>query len=203
MSDSSPDHSRRRLLLGASALLGATAVGTVATPFVMSMLPSARAKAAGAPIEVDIAKLEPGMKITAEWRGKPVWVVNRTADMLAQLEKNDGRLRDPKSENNDQQPEYCRNPARARSEHPNLLVVEGICTHLGCSPQDRWKVGNAEGMGADWPGGFFCPCHGSKFDMAARVFQGVPAPYNLRIPPHMYLPTGRLLVGADSTNKGA
>ncbi len=203
MSDSTSDHGRRRLLIGASSLLGAAAVGAVATPFVMSMLPSARAKAAGAPVEVDVSKVEAGMMLTSEWRGQPVWVVNRTPEMIEQLGKNASRLRDPQSENTDQQPEYCKNTSRSRAEHPNLLVVVGICTHLGCSPQDRMKAGNAAGMGDDWPGGFFCPCHGSKFDMAARVFQGVPAPYNMRIPPHMYLPSGRLLVGADENTKGA
>ena len=132
MSDSSPANGRRHLLIGATALLGAGAVGAVATPFVMSMLPSERAKAAGAPVEVDIAKLEPGMMLTSEWRGQPVWVVSRTPEMLEQLGKNAARLRDPQSENTDQQPDYCKNPTRSRAEHPNLLVVVGICTHLGC-----------------------------------------------------------------------
>ena len=201
MSDSTSDHGRRRFLIGATAALGAAGVAAVGTPFVMSMLPSARAKAAGAPVEIDIAKVEPGMMFTSEWRGQPVWVVNRTPEMLAELTKHDSLLRDPLS-NDSVQPEYCKNVNRATIEHPNLLVVVGICTHLGCSPQDRMKAGNAAGMGDDWPGGFFCPCHGSKFDLAVRVFKNVPAPLNLVIPPHMYLASGRLLVGADNS-KGA
>jgi ubiquinol-cytochrome c reductase iron-sulfur subunit len=202
MSDSHSDNGgRRRFLIGAAGALGAAGAAAVATPFIMSMLPSARAKAAGAPVEIDVSKLEAGMMMTSEWRGQPVWVVNRTPETLAQLAKNADRLRDPGSENSEQ-PEYCKNPNRSSAEHPNLLVVVGICTHLGCSPQDRMKAGNAAGMGEDWPGGFFCPCHGSKFDMAARVFQNVPAPLNMRIPPHMYLADGRLLVGADKS-KGA
>ena len=201
MSDSHSDRGRRRFLIGATSALGAAGVAAVAVPFVMSMLPSARAKAAGAPIEVDATKLEPGMMMTAEWRGKPVWIINRTPEMIAQLAKNGERLRDPMSESSDQ-PDYCRNPTRSRAEQPNMLVAVGICTHLGCSPQDRMKAGNAAGMGDDWPGGFFCPCHGSKFDLAVRVFKNVPAPLNLVIPPHMYLASGRLLVGADNS-KGA
>jgi ubiquinol-cytochrome c reductase iron-sulfur subunit len=201
MSESSSDHGRRRFLIGATSALGAAGTLAVAVPFVSSMLPSARAKAAGAPVEIDISKLETGMKITSEWRGQPVWVVSRTDEMLAQLAKNGDLLRDPQS-NESEQPEYCKNPNRSTAEHPNVLVVVGICTHLGCSPQDRMKVGNAEGMGDAWPGGFFCPCHGSKFDMAARVFKGVPAPTNLKIPPHQFLAAGKLLVGADKS-KGA
>ena len=198
MSDSHSDRGRRRFLIGATSALGAAGVAAVAVPFVMSMLPSARAKAAGAPIEVDATKLEPGMMMTAEWRGKPVWIINRTPEMIAQLAKNGERLRDPMSESSDQ-PDYCRNPTRSRAEQPNMLVAVGICTHLGCSPQDRMKAGNSAGMGDAWPGGFFCPCHGSKFDLAARVFKNVPAPINLRIPPYKYLTDTRLLVGADKS----
>lgn len=201
MSDSTSDHGRRRFLIGATSALGAAGVVAVAVPFVSSMLPSARAKAAGAPVEVDISRLESGMKLTSEWRGQPVWVVSRTPAMLEQLAKNADRLRDPGSDESEQ-PDYCKNPNRSTAEHPEILVVVGICTHLGCSPQDRMKVGNAEGMPDDWPGGFFCPCHGSKFDMAARVFKGVPAPTNMKIPPHQYLAGGKLLVGADKS-KGA
>ncbi|MDE3010698.1 MAG: ubiquinol-cytochrome c reductase iron-sulfur subunit [Pseudomonadota bacterium] len=201
MSDSTSDHGRRRFLIGATSALGAAGVVAVAVPFVSSMLPSARAKAAGAPVEVDISRLESGMKLTSEWRGQPVWVVSRTPAMLEQLAKNADRLRDPGSDESEQ-PDYCKNPNRSTAEHPEVLVVVGICTHLGCSPQDRMKVGNSEGMPDDWPGGFFCPCHGSKFDMAARVFKGVPAPTNMKIPPHQYLAGGKLLVGADKS-KGA
>jgi ubiquinol-cytochrome c reductase iron-sulfur subunit len=164
----------------------------------MSMLPSARAKAAGAPVEIDVSRLEPGMMMTSEWRGQPVWVVSRTPEMIAQLAKNADILRDPNSEASEQ-PAYCKNMTRSAPEHPAVLVVVGICTHLGCSPQDRMQAGNAAGMGDSWPGGFFCPCHGSKFDLAARVLKGVPAPLNLKIPPHQYLASGRLLVGADKT----
>lgn len=169
----------------------------VAVPLVMSMLPSARAKAAGAPVEVDIGKIEPGMLLTVEWRGKPVWVVNRTKAMLDQLPKNDPLLVDPNSEV-PQQPPYCKNPTR--SIKPEYLVAIGICTHLGCSPTYRKDVGAAD-LGADWPGGFFCPCHGSRFDLAARVFKGVPAPTNLVIPPHQYLSAARIQIGVDA--KGA
>ena len=201
MSDSTSDHGRRRFLIGATTALGAVGVGAVAIPFVSSMLPSARAKAAGAPVEIDISRLEAGMMLTSEWRGQPVWIVSRTPDMIAQLAKNADRLRDPNSEDSEQ-PDYCKNVNRSGPDHPEVLVAVGICTHLGCSPQDRMKAGNAAGMGDDWPGGFFCPCHGSKFDMAARVFKGVPAPLNLKIPPYQYLAGGKLLVGADKT-KGA
>ena len=161
------------------------------------MLPSERAKAAGAPVEVDISKVEPGMMLSVEWRGKPVWVVNRTKEMMDRLEKNDSRLRDPKSDNSIQ-PESCKNEARSREDHKNVLVVVGICTHLGCAPSARMLAGSASGMSDDWPGGFFCPCHGSKFDLAARVFQGVPAPTNLEIPPYAYLAESRLIIGKDN-----
>jgi len=169
----------------------------VAVPLVMSMLPSARARAASAPVEVDISKLEPGMLLTVEWRGKPVWVVNRSKEMLDLLPKHDAQLADPKSEM-PQQPDYTTNPTR--SIKPEYLVLVGICTHLGCSPTFRKDVGAAD-LGADWPGGFFCPCHGSRFDLAGRVFKGVPAPTNLVVPPHHYLSETLLLVGVDA--KGA
>ncbi|MDD5388624.1 MAG: ubiquinol-cytochrome c reductase iron-sulfur subunit [Gallionellaceae bacterium] len=194
MSDKSVDTSKRRFLVTmASAAGGAAALG-VATPFVMSMMPSARAKAAGAPVEVDISKIEPGMLLAVEWRGKPVWVVNRTPEMLDLMAKHDGKLTDPKSEVTSQQPEYCMNPHR--SIKPDYLVVVGICTHLGCSPTFRKEVGPAD-LGADWPGGWFCPCHGSRFDLAARVFNGSPAPTNLVIPPHKYLSDTKVLIGVD------
>ncbi len=193
MSDKSVDTSKRRFLVTmASAAGGAAALG-VATPFVMSMMPSARAKAAGAPVEVDISKIEPGMLLAVEWRGKPVWVVNRTKEMLDLLAKHDARLTDPKCEV-PQQPEYCKNATR--SIKPDYLVVVGICTHLGCSPTFRKEVGPAD-LGADWPGGWFCPCHGSRFDLAARVFNGSPAPTNLVIPPHQYLSDTKVLIGVD------
>ncbi|MGD9786892.1 MAG: ubiquinol-cytochrome c reductase iron-sulfur subunit [Sulfuricellaceae bacterium] len=191
------DRSKRRFLIAATTAVGGVAAAGVAVPFVASMMPSERAKAAGAPVEVDVSKIEPGMILNVEWQGKPVWVVHRTKDMLDRLSKNDPNLSDPACEV-PQQPEYCKNPTR--SIKPDYLVAIGICTHLGCSPTYRPEVAPAD-LGADWNGGFFCPCHGSRFDLAARVFKGSPAPTNLVIPKHKYLSDGRLLVGDDS--KGA
>lgn len=191
------DARKRKFLIAATSAVGGVAVASVAVPLVMSMLPSARAKAAGAPVEVDISKVEPGMLLTVEWRGKPVWIVNRTPEMLALLSKHDAKLADPNSDQ-PQQPDYCKNPTR--SIKPDYLVAVGICTHLGCSPTYRREIGAAD-LGADWSGGFFCPCHGSTFDLAARVFKGVPAPTNLVIPPHQYLSDAKLLIGVDA--KGA
>lgn len=197
MSNKEVDRSKRRFLIAATTAVGGVAAAGVAVPFVGSMMPSERAKAAGAPIEVDVSKIEPGMMLSAEWQGKPVWVVHRTKDMLDRLPKNDANLADPKSDT-PQQPEYCKNATR--SIKPDFLVAVGICTHLGCSPTYRPEVGPAD-LGAEWNGGFFCPCHGSRFDLAARVFKGVPAPTNLVIPKHKYLSDSRLLIGDDS--KGA
>ena len=197
MSKSEVDRSKRRFLVAATTAVGGVAAVGAAIPFVMSMLPSERAKAAGAPVEVDVSKVEPGMILNVEWQGKPVWVVNRTKEMLDLLSKHDAKLVDPKCEA-PQQPDYCKNATR--SIKPEILVAVGICTHLGCSPTYRPEVGPAD-LGPDWAGGFFCPCHGSRFDLAARVFQGVPAPTNLVIPKHKYLANGRLLIGDDS--KGA
>ena len=197
MSQNEVDRSKRRFLIAATTAVGGVAAVATVIPFVASMLPSQRARAGGAPVEVDISKIEPGMILNVEWRGKPVWIVNRTKDMLDLLAKHDDRLADPKSEVM-QQPEYAKNATR--SIKPEFLVAVGVCTHLGCSPTFRKEVGPAD-LGADWPGGFFCPCHGSKFDLAARVFQGVPAPTNLVIPPHKYLSDSRILIGDDS--KGA
>ncbi len=185
--------SRRRFLLAATSVAGGIATVAVATPFVMSMMPSERAKAAGAPVEVDISKLEPGMLLLVEWRGKVVWVLNRTPEMLATLPKLDGQVADPKSEK-PQQPQYAQN--ETRSIKPEFLVVEGVCTHLGCSPVFRKDIAPAD-LGPDWIGGFFCPCHGSKFDLAGRVYKAVPAPTNLVVPPHMYLSDNKLLIGSD------
>jgi len=187
------DTRKRKFLIAATSAVGGVAVAGVAVPLVMSMMPSARAKAAGAPVEVDISKIEPGMLLTVEWRGKPVWIVNRTPEMLELMAKHDDQLADPKSDM-PQQPDYCKNANR--SIKPEFLVAVGICTHLGCSPTFRKEVGAAD-LGADWPGGFFCPCHGSRFDLAARVFKGVPAPTNLVIPPHQYLSDAKLLIGVD------
>jgi ubiquinol-cytochrome c reductase iron-sulfur subunit len=187
-------NSRRRFLIAATSIAGGIASIGVATPFVMSMLPSERAKAAGAPVEIDITKLEPGMLLLVEWRGKVVWVLNRTSEMLATLKKVDSELADPKSEK-PQQPAYAKNDTR--SIKPQYLVVEGVCTHLGCSPVFRKDIAPAD-LGADWLGGFFCPCHGSKFDLAGRVYKHVPAPTNLVVPPHVYLSDTTLLIGSDS-----
>lgn len=191
------DCGRRRLIVATATVGGAGAVAAL-VPFVSSMLPSERAKAAGAPVEVDVSKLEPGQMMTVEWRGKPVWIINRTKEMLDTLPKLNDAVSDPKSDKQ-QQPEYCKN--ENRSIKPNLLVAVGICTHLGCSPSSKFKHGAEEGMGSDWLGGFLCPCHGSTFDLAGRVYKNKPAPDNLVVPPHKYLSDTRLLIGVDE--KGA
>ena len=198
MADSKVDRGKRRFLVAATSVMGGVAGVAVAVPFVMSMNPSARARAAGAPVEQDISKVEPGMMITVEWRGKPVWIVHRTPEMLASLPKIDSEMADPQSLVK-QQPDYAKN--EARSIKPEFLVLVGICTHLGCSPSQKLTSGVDSGLGSDWPGGFFCPCHGSKFDLAGRVFKGVPAPINLEVPPYAYLSDTRLIIGSDS--KGA
>ena len=187
------DCGRRRLIVATAAIGGAGAV-TAVVPFVSSMLPSERAKAAGAPVEVDVSNLAPGQMITVEWRGKPVWIFNRNSEMLDTLAKLEEAVADPKSDAK-QQPEYCKNPTR--SIKPNLLVAVGICTHLGCSPSSKFKKGVEEGMPPDWLGGFICPCHGSTFDFAGRVFRNKPAPSNLEVPPHTYLSATRILIGED------
>jgi ubiquinol-cytochrome c reductase iron-sulfur subunit len=197
MANQEVDKGKRRFLIAATAAAGGVAAAAVAVPFVTSMLPSERAKAAGAPVEADISKIESGAMITVEWRSKPVWIINRSKEMLDALSKHDDRLSDPKLDVVTQQPDYCKNPNRAIK--PNLMVVVGICTHLGCSPSPKLQTGGD--MGADWPGGFFCPCHGSKFDLSGRVFKGSPAPINLVVPPHKYLSDSVLLIGEDG--KGA
>lgn len=191
------DCGRRRLIVATAAVGGAGALVAL-VPFVSSLLPSERAKAAGAPVEVDIGKLEAGQMMTVEWRGKPVWIINRTTDMLGTLPKLDSQVADPKSEV-DMQPDYARN--ETRSIKKEFMVVIGICTHLGCSPSSKFKAGVEEGMPADWLGGFLCPCHGSTFDFAGRVFKSKPAPTNLEVPPHVYLTDTRILIGEDK--KGA
>ncbi len=193
MSEQQVDKGRRRFLTMATSAAGGVAAVGVATPFLLSFFPSERAKAAGAPVEVDISKLEPGQKINVEWRGKPVWVLSRTPEQLKNLPKLDASLVDPKSDM-EQQPAYCKN--ETRSIKPEILVAVGICTHLGCSPTHRPDIAPAD-LGPEWVGGFYCPCHGSKFDLAARVYKGVPAPKNMEIPPHKYLSDTRLLVGED------
>lgn len=183
---------RRRLLIGATAAVGAVGVGFVAVPFVKSWTPSAKAKAAGAPVTADISQLEAGQKVVIEWRGKPVWVVRRTPEMLAGLKKVEGQLLDPASDDTAQQPEYAKN--EYRSIKPEYLVLTGICTHLGCSPLFEPDQGKLE---ASWEGGFYCPCHGSKFDLAGRVYKGVPAPKNLEVPPHSYDADTIITIGVD------
>lgn len=188
---------RRRLIVATAAVGGVGAIGAL-VPFLSSLLPSERAKAAGAPVEVDISKLEPGQMMTVEWRGKPVWIINRNQEMLETIPKLSPEMADPNSEKN-MQPEYCKN--ETRSIKPNVLVAVGICTHLGCSPSTKFKKGAEEGMASDWQGGFLCPCHGSTFDFAGRVYKSKPAPDNLEVPPHMYLADTRILIGEDK--KGA
>jgi ubiquinol-cytochrome c reductase iron-sulfur subunit len=195
--DAKVDCGRRNLLIATSVVGGAAGVVTL-VPFVASMTPSERARAAGAPVEADISKLKPGEMMTVEWRGKPVWIINRTPEMMASLKKTDGKVSDPGSEK-PMQPDYARN--EGRSLKPEYLVVVGICTHLGCSPTEKFKTGAESGIGADWPGGFICPCHGSQFDLAGRVYKSMPAPTNLEVPPHMYLSDTRILIGEDK--KGA
>ena len=190
------DSSKRTWLI-ASGCAGAAGGIAVAVPLVSSFMPSERAKAAGAAVEADISALNPGEKMTVEWRGKPVWIVRRTPEQLAALPKLNDQLADPKSERKpaDQAPVYARN--EVRSIKPEYLVLVGICTHLGCSPSEKFKTGPQPSLPDDWQGGFFCPCHGSTFDLAGRVYKNKPAPDNLEVPPHMYLSDTKLLIGED------
>ena len=197
MSDaqSQMDPSKRTWLIATSAVGAAGGIATL-VPFVSSMTPSERAKAAGAPVEADISALKPGEKMTVEWRGKPVWIVRRTPEELATLEKDEGELADPNSERTAYPiPEYAKN--RYRSIKPEYLVVVGICTHLGCSPIDKFATGAQPSLPDNWQGGWLCPCHGSTYDLAGRVFKNKPAPDNLEVPPHTYLSDSRLLIGED------
>jgi ubiquinol-cytochrome c reductase iron-sulfur subunit len=195
MSDTPVDASKRTWLI-ASGCAGAAGAAFTAVPFVSSFEPSERAKAAGAAVEVDISALKPGEKMTVEWRGKPVWVIKRTPEQLAAIKQVDGQVADPRSERNTYPvPEYAKN--EYRSIKPEIWVGVGICTHLGCSPTDRFQPGPQPSLPDDWHGGFLCPCHGSTFDMAGRVYKNKPAPDNLEIPPHMYLSDNRLVIGED------
>ena len=196
MSEQKIDGGKRTWII-ASGCAGAVGAGFVAGPFISTFQPSERARAAGAAVEVDIGGLKPGEKLTVEWRGKPVWVVRRTPEQLAELPKLDPLLADPLSKRNADEltPEYARNENRSRK--PEYLVVVGICTHLGCSPSDKFTPGPQASLPDDWSGGFLCPCHGSTFDMAGRVYKGKPAPDNLEVPPHMYLSDSRLLIGEE------
>jgi len=191
------DKKRRNLVVASSVVGGAAGLGA-AVPFVVSMWPSERAKAAGAPVEVDISKIAPGEMAVIEWRGKPVWVIHRTKEMIESLKSVNTRLTDPESRSS-KQPAYAKNETRA--QNPEWMVMEGVCTHLGCSPQLKNAEAKAE-MGGDWAGGFYCPCHGSKFDYAGRVFRGAPAPLNLVVPPYT-LAEGKLTIGEDKETKGA
>jgi ubiquinol-cytochrome c reductase iron-sulfur subunit len=193
MSGNEVNPSRRRFLTAATTVIGGVGVAFALVPFISSMQPSAKARAAGAPVRADISKLEPGQMIRVKWRGKPVWIVNRTQAMLDTLPTLDSQLRDPESQQSEQ-PDYAKN--EYRSIKPEYLVLIGICTHLGCSPTYRPDVAPAD-LGKDWKGGFFCPCHGSQFDLAGRVFQGVPAPLNLPVPPHRYLSATEVLIGEE------
>lgn len=198
MSTDGVNQDRRRLIIATSAM-GAVGAGFVAVPFVASWNPSERAKNAGAPVEVDISKMQDGQLVVVEWQSKPVWIVKRSAKTLSDLETLNDKLRDPNSENVDQQPEYAQN--KTRSIKPDVLVLVGLCTHLGCSPTYRAEIGPAD-LGEDWLGGFFCPCHSSRFDLAGRVFQGVPAPTNLSVPPHHYTSETTILIGEGPDNAG-
>jgi ubiquinol-cytochrome c reductase iron-sulfur subunit len=199
MSDTPVDASKRTWLI-ASSCAGAVGAGFAAVPFVSSFQPSEKAKAAGAAVEVDISALKPGEKLTVEWRGKPVWIMKRTPEQLASLKKTDGQVADPNSDRTTYPtPEYAKN--EFRSIKPDVWVGVGICSHLGCSPSDKLQPGPQASLPDDWQGGFLCPCHGSTFDVAGRVFKNKPAPDNLEVPPHMYLSDNRLLIGEDKNSK--
>jgi len=190
------DHQKRNWMV-ATCAVGGAGVAAVAVPFVSTFQPSERAKAAGAAVEVDISAIKPGEKLTVEWRGKPVWIFRRTPEQLAALAQNQNDLADPASERKQSEltPAYARNINR--SIKPEVMVAVGICTHLGCSPVDKFQTGAQPSLPEDWHGGFLCPCHGSTFDMAGRVYKNKPAPDNLEVPPHMYLSETRLLIGED------
>jgi ubiquinol-cytochrome c reductase iron-sulfur subunit len=188
------DTSKRQFLTSALSVVGAVGAGYLAVPFLSQMQPSTKAMAAGAPVEVDLSKMEPGQLIRAAWRGKPVWVLNRTPEVITTLSTLDSKLADPLS-NESQQPDYSKNALR--SIKPEIFVAVGLCTHLGCSPTFRPEIAPSD-LGSDWKGGFFCPCHGSWFDLAGRVFRGVPAPTNLEVPPYRYVSDTLIIIGEDN-----
>lgn len=195
MSNTPVDASKRTWLI-ASSCAGVVGGAFTAVPFVSSFQPSERAKAAGAPVEVDISALRPGEKVTVEWRGKPVWIMKRTPEQIASLQKTEPQVADPKSDRKAYPtPDYAKN--QYRSIKPEVFVAVGICSHLGCSPTDKFQPGAQPSLPDDWQGGFLCPCHGSTFDIAGRVFKNKPAPDNLEVPPHMYLSDTRLVIGED------
>jgi ubiquinol-cytochrome c reductase iron-sulfur subunit len=198
LAGNTPADPSKRTWIIASTCTGIVGAAATAVPFVSTFQPSERAKAAGAAVEVDISAIKPGEKITVEWRGKPVWIVRRTPEQLATLNTLNGQLADPESQRKQDEftPVYARN--EGRSIKPEFLVAVGICTHLGCSPSDKFQLGAQASLPDDWKGGFLCPCHGSTFDMAGRVYKNKPAPDNLEIPPHMYLSDSKLLIGEDT-----
>jgi ubiquinol-cytochrome c reductase iron-sulfur subunit len=198
IADDAVDDSRRKFLLNATVATGAVGVAFTAVPFIASWTPSERARALGAPVDFDLSKLEPGQMATIIWQRQPIYIVRRTPEMLSSLAGHDSRLKDPKSEDSEQ-PSYATNAMRSRTGE--YLVLIGVCTHLGCLPKQRFDRGNVE-LGADWPGGFACPCHGSRFDLAGRVFEGSPASVNLRVPPYALDDGRRLTVGVNDV-KGA
>ncbi len=194
MADQGVNSGRRRFLTATTVVVGGAGAAVAAIPFLKTLKPSARAEVAGAPVTEDISKLQPGQRIVVQWRGQPIWIIHRTPEMLAALPSVEGHLRDPKSDNTDQQPPYARN--EFRSIKPELLVLVGICTHLGCSPTFRPEM-VPEPFDANWKGGFYCPCHNSRFDLAGRVFEGVPAPSNLAVPPYHFIDDNHIQIGVD------
>lgn len=194
MADDEIDYRRRRILTGAATAVGGVGVAYVATPFILSMDPSLKAQAAGAPIDVDVSKLQIGQLMTVEWRGKPIWILRRNQETLDRMSELNDQLRDPESEELSQQPHYAKNTHR--SIKPEIMVMEGICTHLGCAPTYRPEIAPAD-LGAGWKGGFFCPCHGSRYDLSGRVYAGVPAPSNLKVPPYRFVTDSRIMIGVD------
>jgi len=199
MNNAGVDKSKRQFLTTALTVVGAVGAGYLAVPFLAQMQPSTKAEASGAPVEIDISKMEQGQLIRVAWRGKPVWVLKRTPEVLATLQTLDDKLRDPLSQESEQ-PTYTQNPYRAIK--PEIFVAVGLCTHLGCSPTFRPEVAPPD-LGPDWKGGFFCPCHGSWFDLAGRVYRGVPAPTNLVIPPYRYVTETTLIIGEEETEAAA
>jgi len=194
-----PEDPSRRFWIGTACAVGGVAGAGVALPLVSTFAPSDKARAAGAPVEVDIATLAPGEMRTVEWRGKPVWIIRRTEAQLASLAKLNDDMADPNSKRAGYTPDYAKNEHRSRE--PELFVCVGICTHLGCSPTPRFATGGQPGLPANWEGGFLCPCHGSTFDMAGRVYKNKPAPDNLEVPPYQYLSDTRIIIGVDEDNK--
>ena len=194
MHDGEIDQHRRRFLTTAATIVGGVGVAATAVPFISTMTPSAKTKAIGGPVEVDISELKPGQRLTVKWQGKPVWIIRRDEKILSDIESLDSEVRDPDSDI-DQQPQYAKN--EYRSIKPEYLVVIGLCTHLGCSP-NYFTAEDQQDLGPDWKGGFFCPCHGSRFDLAGRVYKGVPAPANLVVPPYRFVTDSRIIIGDDA-----